>query len=632
MEINVQGAVTSLYFDVFPGWKQTFYLGSDHHYDSVHCNRALLTQHLEQMKDENALGLFVGDWFDAMQGRFDPRRSMEELRPEFRTDKYYDVVVKDSADYLKPYASNILVMARGNHECVDPETEVLTCAGWKPIAQVTMEDEVFSIHPTDLTGHFARPLKIHTYPYVGTMYHVTHSHVDMLVTPNHRIAFFPQKAHYLHYHTAEEMFTAVKGAIKIPTSAVVEYPDYNISDDEIRFTAWILTDGQLSEKEMAIYQSKPTMVDRIRELLTRLGYKFSERSAQRHVESIRGVPLKSEPLPHFTFRILRESHDEIKHFIARKKLLPDWIFKLSKRQFDIFLEELILGDGSVHKHCKTAKMLYGEKPILEDVQRACTQYGYRALLSSRNRNGEHSYWILNIVERENITIEKKDFELVPYDGTVHCLTTPSGNFMARRNGKVYLTGNSAVIKNAGTDLLDRLTEKLRMAGGITRTGGYGGWIRLMFNMSDGQNTGPRTSIKLKYFHGSGGDAPVTKGVIWTNRQATYLPDADIVVNGHNHNSYIVPIARERLSNKGVQYSDIQYHVRTPGYKQDYGDGSGGWAVEKGMPPKPVGCAWITLICRNNCIEIQPRTDIQGPEMMPSILSEDRGPIFEYAEP
>ena len=102
----------------------------------------------------------------------------------------------------------------------------------------------------------------------------------------------------------------------------------------------------------------------------------------------------------------------------------------------------------------------------------------------------------------------------------------------------------------------------------------------------------RKSRKLKYHHGSGGGGPVTKGVIQTNRQAVYLPDADIVVNGHTHDAWYVPIARERLSDKGVVYRDLLHFVRTPGYKDEYGDGSGGYAIETWKPPKPLGAVWL----------------------------------------
>ena len=114
----------------------------------------------------------------------------------------------------------------------------------------------------------------------------------------------------------------------------------------------------------------------------------------------------------------------------------------------------------------------------------------------------------------------------------------------------------------------------------------------------------RTSRRLKYHHGAGGDAPVTKGTIQTNRQAVYLPDADIVVNGHSHNAYVLPLARERLNDKGVVTRDLCYFIRTPGYKDDYGDGSGGFAIETWKPPKPLGSVWIRFYLNKHQIETE----------------------------
>ena len=169
----------------------------------------------------------------------------------------------------------------------------------------------------------------------------------------------------------------------------------------------------------------------------------------------------------------------------------------------------------------------------------------------------------------------------------------------------------SVLKAANTNLMDRLVGILRdKQNSRCVHGGYGGWVRYMFNLSDGENTGPRTSIRLKYFHGAGSDAPVTRGVIHTNRQAVFLPDANIVVNGHNHNAYYVPITRERLSNKGVPYFDTQHHIRIPGYKQSYGDGSGGWDVTRGSHPKPIGAFWVRLYEESAAINIQVIPDMR----------------------
>lgn len=165
---------------------------------------------------------------------------------------------------------------------------------------------------------------------------------------------------------------------------------------------------------------------------------------------------------------------------------------------------------------------------------------------------------------------------------------------------------SSTLKNAGTDPTSNLALLLNnQHGGAVIPGFFGGWVRFMFTTKGV----PRGSLNLKYFHGAGGEAPVTRGVIQTNRQAVYLPDADIVLNGHSHNNYLVPISRERLSNKGKLYKDIVWFARTPGYKNDYREGAEGWEVERGGVPKPLGCMWARLFCEDKRVRCELTADI-----------------------
>lgn len=159
----------------------------------------------------------------------------------------------------------------------------------------------------------------------------------------------------------------------------------------------------------------------------------------------------------------------------------------------------------------------------------------------------------------------------------------------------------SVLKNSNIDLTSRLVSRLnREHKGNIVTGGYGGWVVLRLKMAGNNDN---HTIRIKYFHGSGGEAPVTRGVIQTNRQMVYLPDADIIWNGHNHNNYVIPIKRERISNKNRQYFDVAWNVRTPGYKNDYGLGTDGWEVERGGVPKPLGCVMIRYKFNSNDLEL-----------------------------
>ena len=179
--------------------------------------------------------------------------------------------------------------------------------------------------------------------------------------------------------------------------------------------------------------------------------------------------------------------------------------------------------------------------------------------------------------------------------------------------------DSQVLKNCGTDIIGNLVHRLNSDhGGHIQAGGYGGWVRICFSMGGTQHE----SVLIKYFHGAGGGGPVTRGVIQSNRQAVYLPDADIVLNGHTHDGWMLPIERERLSLQGEVINDIQYHIRIPTYNNDYGDGSGGWFVETWKAPRPRGAVWLKMTCdqgvRRNAtgkkirqhIKIEPVLDVE----------------------
>lgn len=141
-----------------------------------------------------------------------------------------------------------------------------------------------------------------------------------------------------------------------------------------------------------------------------------------------------------------------------------------------------------------------------------------------------------------------------------------------------------------TDLIHRLVRALNRRGGQIHRGGISGWI--MFRFLD-QHRHVR-QYKAWYHHGYGGGGPVTRGVIQSNRKAVYVPDANFVLSGHVHEEWNLTIQRARLSDGGVQYQDEQLHLQVPTYKDEYGDGSGGWHVGTGKPPKPLGALWLVF--------------------------------------
>lgn len=159
-----------------------------------------------------------------------------------------------------------------------------------------------------------------------------------------------------------------------------------------------------------------------------------------------------------------------------------------------------------------------------------------------------------------------------------------------KNWLLLSRGNheTSIRRHHETDLTERLAERLRLAGSPgVEVGSYAGWVRFKFV----RGTRSSRSRILRYSHGYGGGGPVTRDVIQSARQAVYLGGADIVVSGHTHDAWELPIMREQLGHCGQPVLDEMVFLKIPGYKDEFSSGNG-WAVEKGMPPKPKGAFWV----------------------------------------
>ena len=97
-------------------WEQWFLLTSDRHWDNPKSDWELQKKHLEQARERNAGIIDCGDFFCAMQGKYDPRSSKADIREEHKVPEYLDALVDTASDFFLPYADQFIVIARGNHE------------------------------------------------------------------------------------------------------------------------------------------------------------------------------------------------------------------------------------------------------------------------------------------------------------------------------------------------------------------------------------------------------------------------------------------------------------------------------------------------------------------------------------
>lgn len=135
---------------------------------------------------------------------------------------------------------------------------------------------------------------------------------------------------------------------------------------------------------------------------------------------------------------------------------------------------------------------------------------------------------------------------------------------------------------------------------VIHYGGYTGFVD--YRIKYPQTSGGRWV--LYYHHGSGGAAPVTKGIIDFSRRDVFI-DSDMVWMGHRHNRLVVTIEKLRCPLKGDN-PDVRsvHHVMTGAYFDTYRGQTqasirefgrrSNYAADMGMAPGGKGGARIEL--------------------------------------
>lgn len=147
---------------------------------------------------------------------------------------------------------------------------------------------------------------------------------------------------------------------------------------------------------------------------------------------------------------------------------------------------------------------------------------------------------------------------------------------------------TAIINNQEIDPLENMTRLMRSNGSNIEHMGYQGWIRFSFSQDNS-----RTRRCMLFFHHGAWGGLITKGTMAGGRYASIAPDADLLLNGHNHERSIVAHPCYRVDSNGRSWIEQRWHVQCGTYKEEF-EGTGGWAVERIVMPKSLGGIWLTL--------------------------------------
>ena len=141
----------------------------------------------------------------------------------------------------------------------------------------------------------------------------------------------------------------------------------------------------------------------------------------------------------------------------------------------------------------------------------------------------------------------------------------------------YGNHETSIIKWQETDILSRFVKLLNLKNHTNvQVGGYGGWFLINQTVRKPSST---QTMKIRYFHGSGGGGVVTKGALNLTRALEMYEDFDVFTMGHIHENAARNDVRDTIVQgaKGYRQEQKQLHMCLTGtYKEEYGDGSKGW--------------------------------------------------------
>lgn len=334
-----------------------------------------------------------------------------------------------------PHAKMVYIM--GNHECLDVETQLYTKRGWITYKQILPDDMVVSLNPETEILEWVPIDHIIIKKFKGELISLKTRGWDLLATEDHKIFTRNRVSGKYEYRPVSECLGGNR--LQIPLSGTFKKKEYKLSDQMIKLAAWCITDSFINKSHgyIILYQRK-SKSHLIKELLSAFKNNYTYQERDRDTKSICGKVLKKKPEVGCEFRFDYRLSRKMNRLINRKKQIPDWVFELSERQFDVFLGALVDADGSRHKTSADAMMFYKNDHEFRDRLQAlcalngysCTEYFYRG-----------NNYKLNINKRKTLSIDRKEITKVPYDDEVWDLTVKNHNFLIRRNGKPHFTGN-----------------------------------------------------------------------------------------------------------------------------------------------------------------------------------------------
>ena len=336
-------------------------------------------------------------------------------------------------------------MGDSNHWCVDEKTTVLSRRGWVGVDELKVGDEVLALNHATGSSTWSAVTDMYVAAVedepMRSLQSRTHSSVTTL---HHRWPTFTRYG-VRRWVTTSELNSNDFITIGAPCSDVPVIPKY--SDALVELAAWFWTEGNIGTS-VSIAQShsaNPHKVARLRQaLIAEFGVDGFAEAIQSNDGSFGG--------PVTIFRLRKWAGDVLTSVAPGKRVTNEFIDSLTLAQLHLFIDVSCMGDGH---HWKTGQRdIWQRHPeALDAYERACILVGYGVSRVPAHDNGTAVRALKASSVRPVKAAQQAESsgnasgaidEVVRYTGRVWCPTVAThSTYLARRDGRVFYTGNSA---------------------------------------------------------------------------------------------------------------------------------------------------------------------------------------------
>jgi hypothetical protein len=336
--------------------------------------------------------------------------------------------------------------------CLTGDHEVLTDTGWKRLDSWTGgRIAVWNANSSAVSFQAAKQV---SFDYSGQMYTYTDVRIDQCSTPDHKMRVKPRMDKPWTDMTVEEMASCH------PTIPLNGYRYYRGCANSAWLRVLIMTQADgfyTADGSIRFHFRKKRKIERCKMLLRKAEIPFTQSGVYKSGTSVISIPARAVPL------WLRQ---------FRSKTFGFWLFEENP---DIFFDELPNWDG-YYPAPNSIQYTTCNKQNADIVQALAHMSGRTCNMRVKKHSKLHENWkdayVLDIWLNSSGTHEIRNKPTISdFTGKVYCAVTSTGYFLVRRNGKVWITGNSGrliQLQNLPQNHLPDLSE----ARDLVRQGNY----------------------------------------------------------------------------------------------------------------------------------------------------------------